>query len=138
MKYWRVIALAFLAINAALIGVWAQFAPDSFYRSFPGAGRRWISIDGPYNEHLIRDVGGLNLALAALTIAALVWKGAQLIRITGIAWAVYAIPHVIYHAAHLDDLDSTADKMGSIGGLALMALLPVLLAVAPEETRRVR
>ena len=65
---WRAIALAILAVNAALLGGWALVAPASFYRSFPGGGRSWVSIDGPYNEHLLRDVGGLNLALLVLTV----------------------------------------------------------------------
>ena len=35
-----------------------------FYDDFPGLGRSWVAADGPYNEHLVRDVGALNLALA--------------------------------------------------------------------------
>jgi hypothetical protein len=44
-------------------------------RDFPGAGRSWVAPDGPFNEHLARDVGVLNLALAVVTIAAAVEDG---------------------------------------------------------------
>lgn len=43
------------AVAAAGIGAWAASAPRSFYRSFPGFGRHWISALGPYNEHLPRQ-----------------------------------------------------------------------------------
>ena len=55
-----------LWVTAALglyVGAWAAGIPQSFYDSFPGLGFIWISVDGPYNEHLIRDVGSLYLAL---------------------------------------------------------------------------
>ena len=46
-----------------------RVAPKSFYEDFPGAGRVWVAVDGPYNEHLVRDVGSLNLALAFVAVA---------------------------------------------------------------------
>ena len=61
-------------------GFWAAFAPRSFYADFPGAGRHWISPDGPYNQHLIRDVGELNLALFVVVLAAAVTLSLPLVR----------------------------------------------------------
>ena len=66
------VALGYLAVVTAQIGFWALLAPRSFYDSFPGLGRAWISIDGPYNDHLIRDVGALNLALLVVLVVAAV------------------------------------------------------------------
>ena len=128
---WRTLALAVLAVNALSVGVWALLAPASFYTSFPGGGRSWISIDGPYNEHLVRDVGGLNLALLVLTIAALYVRGPTFVRLTGLAWLPFAIPHAIYHVAHMGDLKATVDKVSNVGGLALTALLALALAASP-------
>ena len=31
----------------------------------------WVAVDGPFNEHLVRDVGALNLALAFVAAMAL-------------------------------------------------------------------
>lgn len=63
--------LIYLALSFLPIGIWAQFWPQSFYNDFPGLGRAWVRIDGPFNEHLIRDVGGLNLGLGLAAIFAL-------------------------------------------------------------------
>ena len=63
------VAFGYLALSSLQIGAWALFAPRSFYDGFPGAGRSWVSVDGPYNEHLVRDVGALNLAIAVLLVA---------------------------------------------------------------------
>ena len=49
------ISLWFLIVGAVGVGMWAQFFPHAFYNSFPGFGRSWVSVDGPFNEHLIRD-----------------------------------------------------------------------------------
>nr|AGS49532.1 hypothetical protein [uncultured bacterium esnapd8] len=57
------------------MGVWAAVLPVSFYNDFRLPGRRWVSALGPYSEHLIRDVGGLYLALLVLSIYALVIAG---------------------------------------------------------------
>ena len=130
---WRYVALVVLGLNAALLGVWALFAPASFYRSFPGGGRSWVSVDGPYNEHLVRDVGGLNLALLVVTIAALLLRQRVVTRIAALAWLPFAAPHVVYHIAHADDLASSADKVASIGGLLLVVLFALALAISPSS-----
>ena len=127
----RKVALVVLAANAGWIGGWALIAPASFYRSFPGGGRSWISIDGPYNEHFVRDVGGLNLALLVLTIAALYLRQPTVTRLAGLTWLPFAVPHLIYHLAHVGDLHSTPDKIANTGGLALTAVLALALAIRP-------
>ncbi len=46
-RLWTRIALGYLALVSLQIGLWAQFAPRSFYDDFPGLGRAWVAIDGP-------------------------------------------------------------------------------------------
>ena len=82
------------------VGAWAATLPQSFYDWFPGLGLIWISVDGPYNEHLIRDVGSLYLALSAASVAATFSRTADAGRVVGVAWAVFGLPHFAYHAAH--------------------------------------
>ncbi len=60
-----------MAISSLGVGFQALFTPRSFYDDFP-MGRGWVAMDGPYNEHLVRDVGSLNLALVVLVFAALI------------------------------------------------------------------
>lgn len=120
--------LAVLAATAALLGVWAGFAPRSFYDSFPGFGRHWVSSDGPYNEHLVRDFGNLNLAVTVLTVAAAVVATATLVRVTAGVWLVYSVPHFVYHAAHLGHME-TIDAVGNVVSLGLAVVVPIALLV---------
>ena len=126
----------FLAAGALLVGAWAQFAPRSFYDSFPGAGRAWVSLDGPFNEHLVRDVGGLNLALAGLAVVAAVAMTPGLVRTTGLAWLLYGLPHAVYHAAHLAPL-APVDRVATMVVLgAGVAAALVLLRRSPWDRAR--
>ena len=43
--------LGYLAVSAAVLGVWATAAPASFSGDF-GWSRPWVAVDGPFNEHL--------------------------------------------------------------------------------------
>ena len=133
-RRWARIALGYLSLVSLEIGLWAQFAPRSFYDHFPGLGRAWVRVDGPYNEHLVRDVGGLNLGLAAVLIIALVTLSRPTILAASIASLLYGIPHLVYHIANTDGLDN-GDIAASLGGLALFAVLPIaLIAISPRLT----
>src|SRR5205085_11878832 len=83
------IALGILAVVGLQVVLWAAFAPRSFYDDFPGSGRVWVAVDGPYNEHLIRDVGELNLALAVVAIIAFVTLNRLVVLAAGGAWLAY-------------------------------------------------
>jgi lysylphosphatidylglycerol synthetase-like protein (DUF2156 family) len=122
------IGLAVLAVPSLLIGVWAAFMPRSFYDDFPGLGRMWVAPDGPYNEHLVRDVGELNLALAVITVVALVALAPMLVRAVLVGWIVYSVPHLVYHLRHLDPF-ATDDQVSIIASLALVPVLAVVLLV---------
>ena len=127
-----------LAISAALglfVGVWAAGFPALFYSSFPGLGLMWISVDGPYNEHLIRDVGALYLAVAAATIYAIFAHGLAATRAVGIAWTVFGIPHLAYHLHHLEGL-AVIDVVGNVVSLGGSVLLGVLLLVPARPASR--
>ena len=68
----RKVLLWVLAVQAAVVGIWAAIRPAAFYAGFPGLGRSWVRPEGPYSEHLVRDVGTLSAALAVVTAAAAV------------------------------------------------------------------
>lgn len=51
------VVLAVLALSAAQVGMWAEVDPAGWYQSFPWLGLRWLTVLGPYNEHLSRDIG---------------------------------------------------------------------------------
>jgi hypothetical protein len=120
------VALGILALIGIQVGVWAAFAPRSFYDDFPGSGRVWVAVDGPYNEHLVRDVGALNLALAVVAIVAFVTLSRAAVIAAGGAWLAYGIPHLVYHLRHLDPLDA-GDEIAVPVSLLLSVLVAALV-----------
>lgn len=122
-------ALAFLAVSTGVVGFWATLSPTSFYNDFPGPARAWVAVDGPYNEHLVRDVGELNLALLALTIAALVTASTLVVRIAAISHLVYGVPHLVYHVRHRGVLAASDQVMVLIMLSAYVALAWLLAGI---------
>lgn len=131
----RRLALWTLSALAGVIGAWALFFPASFYDDFPGFGLLWISVDGPFNEHLIRDVGAFYLALTAAGIAVALSRTLEGTRAMGIAWVVFSVPHLVYHLDHLhlaDPLDAGLQAAALVLTLALTG--PLLLPDAGART----
>ena len=122
-------SLAVLGIQAAVLGCWATLAPMSFYRSFPGGGRHWVAVDGPYNHHMVTDIGALSLGLLVVTIVAFSGRSRAMVRTAGAAWVVAEAPHLLYHLTHRHGL-STGDQIASLSGLALEVVLGVVLVFA--------
>lgn len=116
------IVLVLQAVGSGVVGAWALLWPRAFYDSFPGGGRGWVSVDGPYNEHLVRDVGALNLALVVMTVAALWRLTPTIVRAAALASLTFAVPHFVYHAAHLDRL-AQSDKWMEASSLLTSILL---------------
>ena len=121
--------LALLGLVGLQIGVWASLAPRSFYDDFPGGGRTWVAADGPYNEHLVRDFGALNLALTAVVAVALVTGAPAAVRAAALGWLVYSVPHLVYHARHLD-VYGTSDKILTLAGVGGAVLVSAVVLVA--------
>jgi hypothetical protein len=126
------LALAYLAISGLFVGVWASVAPRSFFSDFPGLGHMWTAADGRYNEHLVRDVGDLNLALVVVTIAACIWFSRSLAISAALAWIVYSAPHLAYHAFNLGVV-STNDQVAELVTLSIPILLAGFVIVAARS-----
>lgn len=128
-------ALAISAGSAIVLGLWATFDPRGWYDTFPGGGRAWVAADGPYNEHLVRDFGGLQLALAVVTVGALVKFTPALVRIAGLAIVAFGTPHLVYHLRHLDvytGIDRTMNAM-SLTGAVVLGLIVLLVPIAARR-----
>jgi len=138
----RRIMLALLAAVGLFVGIWATVLPGAFYAGFPGFGfGSWVGDDGAFNEHLIRDVGELNLALAAASIAAMFARtpatAAVAARIVAVAWLVYSVPHLAYHLAHLSGF-SLVDAIAEPVALSLSIALSVPLLIGDRRARAAR
>jgi hypothetical protein len=125
-KSWLRGGLLLLAVSPLTVGLWALPAPRSFYEDFPLPGKDWVSTLGPYNEHLVRDVGALNLALGVLLATAAILLERRLVQTSLIAWLVYAVPHFIFHLTTLGAF-SLIDNLVNMGSLGLLVLFPLLL-----------
>lgn len=132
MTIQRVI-LAILAATGAVTGPWAAFAPRSFYDTFPGFGRYWVKVDGPYNEHLVRDVGATYLALMVLALLAAVSMERIAVLIAAATTLTFGIFHRSYHVHHLDVYD-TFDSVLNMAALGGSVLLAALLLIPPRDT----
>jgi hypothetical protein len=129
------VLLGLVGLASLELGVWATIAPRSFYEDFPGGGRAWVSVDGPYNEHLIRDFGGLNLALAIVLLTAAVLGGVVLMRVASAAALAFGLPHLVYHLRHLDVYD-TGDQIANSAALMLAIAGPLVALVMTLRTER--
>ena len=119
-------------------GLWALPFPRSFYDGFPFPGWGWISTLGPYNEHLVRDYGAMNLAMGVLLVSAAVSFERRLSRVALLAYLAFATPHFVFHAAqtHHFSLLHNALQLGSLGFLVLLPVaLLVLTTVSAPPTR---
>jgi len=129
LKNVRRLVLASLAIGVGVTGLWAWLAPESFYNDFI-FGRGWVRLDGAYNEHLIRDVGALNLALAVVTAVAAFQPGRFLVRLVGVATLAFSVPHLAYHATAMDPF-TPGDVAAQYVLLLIQVALPFWLVFSP-------
>lgn len=124
-----------MALSQVVVGAWAQFAPQSFYFSFPGSGRAWVRLLPPFNEHLVRDVGGLSLAVAVVLAVAAVAATRSWTRTAVAAFGIYALPHTIFHGLHLENF-GRGDAVVQMAGFSLQLLLALAALLATIGGRR--
>ncbi len=121
--------LGWFAFSGLTLGLWQSLFPASFYAGFPGLGHHWVSPDGPYNEHLMRDVGQGNLAVGAVALVALLTGVVWLARAVGLAAVAANVPHQVYHQANLSILPSPVDQVLQTLTLSAVTLAAIALAV---------
>ena len=117
-----------LAASAAYVGVWAMAWPHSFFTAFPGFGQAWVAPLGPFNEHLVRDVGGLYVALLVVSVWAAAKGDAGALRALGCAWLAFGLPHIGFHVTHGQGF-STVEWAASLTPLTLAALGAAMLVL---------
>jgi hypothetical protein len=124
-------ALVATVVIVGVVGAWSYFWPQAYFDRFPVVLGAWVSQDGLYNEHLVRDHGAMYLALGVATAYALVRPTPMACRLLGIAWTVFGVLHFGYHVTHLGHL-STSDAVSQVVVLAV-ALLIALAMVVPAR-----
>ena len=127
----RVLLIVFGLVEAP-VGLWPLISPTGFYQDFPGFRHGWVAMDGPFNEHLIRDFGGLTLALAALLIGAAVIGTTSVARLAAVALFLFGAPHFSYHLGHVEHFERV-DQVLIIATTGLGVLLPLLVLLIPGK-----
>ncbi|HLM47316.1 MAG TPA: hypothetical protein VK458_25845 [Myxococcaceae bacterium] len=125
---WLRSGLLLVAATTLGAGLWALPFPRSFYGAFPFPGWDWISTLGPYNEHLVRDYGAMNLALGVLLVSAAISPERRLSQVALLTYLAFAIPHFVFHAAQTHHFTFFHNAL-QLGSLGLLVLLPVALLV---------
>jgi hypothetical protein len=124
-----------LGIPQALIGLWALVAPNSFYDDFPAGTDGWVNVLGPFDEHLVTDVGSLFVALGFLLCFAAVRLRRDTVLAAAIAWLIFAVPHFVWHVFNLEPY-GTADAIGNTATLTwtvIGGVLVLFLARTPAK-----
>jgi 4-carboxymuconolactone decarboxylase len=128
-------ALAGVGLIQVANGLYALFAPHSFYSDFP-VGRGWVAALPSYSEHLVRDVGGLFLATAVALLAAAWFMQRRLILVAAGSFLLFSVPHAIYHLLNLGPY-STGDAIANVIGVLAIVFLPawVLFELRRQTSR---
>lgn len=126
-----------LGIPQALIGFWALLGPRSFYGDFPAGGDGWVRALGPFDEHLVTDVGALFVALGFLLCFAAVNLSRPLVVAAAISWLIFSIPHFVWHLSNLG-VYGTADAIGMTASLAWTVVGAVLILFLARRSVRVQ
>ncbi|MEV5535452.1 hypothetical protein AB0L13_01235 [Saccharopolyspora shandongensis] len=114
MRAWLRAGLIFLTFVHVAVGSWTLLFPHSFYGRVPTVGDY-----PPFNEHLFRDFGAMNLAMAVVLGAGAVFLERTLVYVALASNLVWAVPHLAFHTAH----------PARTAGAVLMAALGVIVAI---------
>jgi hypothetical protein len=121
--------LALVAAAQAEVGIWGEVAPRSFYNSFPGFGRHWVSPVGPYDEHLVRDYASAEIGFAVLLACAAIWFSRRLVLVAGAAFLAGTLPHFVFHLTTTEQLPAI-DNALSLGGFVVEMVLVAIAMLA--------
>ncbi|WFB88473.1 MULTISPECIES: hypothetical protein [Streptomyces] len=121
-----------ILVATCLFHIWAYFAPQTWYETFPGIGRGWLLRLGPYNEHLVKDMASLYMAMLVVTAMALRYvNDNRYVQTTGAAWLAFNVFHTLYHFQHLS-MYSTGEKVAMMSLLSVLTVLSAVL-LAPAK-----
>ncbi|WP_046300736.1 hypothetical protein [Mycobacterium sp. P7213] len=127
------LCLIVLTIFGLSLGLWAYFAPLHWYTTFPGMGMTWLPVLGPYNEHLVKDVGGMFSGLGVLSALAVYYlRNRAVVVITGVSWSTFNLLHLIYHLGMLH-MYGPRDAVLNAVGLSLLLVVSLALLI-PTRT----
>ena len=134
----RIVALLGLAGPNLMTGLWGVLAPGTGSRTSPGWARRWWPAHRRSTPTSPSDAGAGFLATGvALAWAATTARRSDL-RLALVAYLVFTVPHVLYHAIHDAPALSGAAQVASIvmlgSGAAAGCAAALVNQVAPPRS----
>lgn len=122
----RLLRLGLLCLTGVqlVVGVWTLVFPASFYNDVPT-----VDWTPPYSEHLFRDFGSTTLGIGIVLTAAAIWLERRLVLVALLAYLAYSIPHLAFHAHHLNGESPTLSTL-LLAFTVLSVVLPLALLPA--------
>jgi hypothetical protein len=126
------LGLLFLGLPQLAIGVYALFFSRDFYSDFP-LSRSWAEV-GPYNEHLVTDVGALFCAMGVIALFGAARVDRRLAQAVALGWIVFTVPHLIFHWSHRAGLE-TADVVAQTALFVAQLLIALYVLSASRRLK---
>lgn len=89
---------------------------------------------GPYNEHLVTDVGALFFAMGVIALLGAVRVDRRLSQAVAVGWIVFTVPHLFFHASHRQGLD-TFDVVAQIVVFVVQLLIALYVLSASRRLK---
>lgn len=128
---------AVTALPQTVIGAWAVLTPRGWYDDFPGIGPALAAAEPPFNAHLVTDAGAGLLATGLLLLGASVLGGLPEIRMAAIAYLLFNVPHLAYHAAHPSPLLPALNDVLNVVLLAAEVAAGITLVVLTTHRKAI-
>jgi hypothetical protein len=132
VRAWLRSGLFFLTFVHVAVGLWTLLFPRSFYDGIPT-----VDAYPPFNEHLFRDYGAMNLAMAVVLGVGAVVMERTLVHVALVSNLVWAVPHLVFHATHLPHADGPALTAALVVALTITAAIPAVLLALSRGVWRV-
>ena len=120
-RFPRIAALVAGSIST-LFGLWAFFAPQSFFDK--------LAIFEPYNRHFIHDIGSFQIAIGVMLILAVYATDGLFAALAGAS-----VGQVFHLISHLIDKDLGQKQSTTIPFLVLIAIVAIAGAVIRARPR---
>ena len=129
------VGLAVIGTPNVIVGLWALFAPQSWYDDFPAVGQGWVAAFGPFNEHFIQDIGDAYLGFGVLLLFAALRPSYSLVLGALVGFLVFTVPHFLVHIFVRESL-STSGYIGTLAPQAFAIGVSVWLILAAARLPR--
>jgi len=129
------LGLLALGLGKGVVATGAIIAPGSYWMGMSLVGGRGSAVVGPYNPHLVTDLGAALLAVAGFLLLAAVGLERRLVQAALVGGLLQGLPHFGYHPSTVR-AGGFPDAIGSIVTTALSLELATFLLILSRRLPR--